>query len=105
MEKFWIMNNKKRKKCHYHGAIIISLWLMCRNVLYKLTTCYLFTRDWANGSIYSSRHLRSPANIVIMNLAISDFFMLVKMPVFLYNSLLQGPALGMKGIIIIEIIF
>ena len=47
---------------------------------------------------YSSRHLRTPANIVIMNLAVSDFLMVAKMPIFLYNSLLQGPALGMKGI-------
>jgi r-opsin len=46
---------------------------------------------------FSSRHLRTPANIIIMNLAISDFFMLIKMPIFLYNSLLQGPALGIKG--------
>ena len=48
--------------------------------------------------VYSSRHLRTPANIVIMNLAVSDFLMVAKMPIFLYNSLLQGPALGMKGI-------
>ncbi|XP_032796187.2 opsin-2 [Daphnia magna] len=48
----------------------------------------------------SSRHLRTPANIIIMNLAVSDFLMLIKMPVFLYNSLLQGPALGSKGCLV-----
>jgi len=32
-----------------------------------------------------------------MNLAVSDFFMLAKTPVFIYNSYFQGPALGKIG--------
>lgn len=61
-------------------------------------TC-LICDDWVTylHLMNSSRHLRTPANIIIMNLAISDFFMLIKMPIFLYNSLLQGPALGSRG--------
>ena len=44
-----------------------------------------------------SRHLRTPANILIMNVAASDFLMLIKMPVFIYNSIAQGPSLGYIG--------
>jgi len=41
--------------------------------------------------------LQTPANIIITNLAISDFIMLAKIPLFIYNSLVQGPALGYRG--------
>ncbi|EFX70796.1 hypothetical protein DAPPUDRAFT_346935 [Daphnia pulex] len=85
--------------CHWlqfePAPLVNHLLLVCIFVFILLTGClcniiviYIFA---------SSRHLRTPANIIIMNLAISDFFMLIKMPIFLYNSLLQGPALGIKG--------
>ena len=48
---------------------------------------------------FRSRHLRTPANMLIINLAASDFLMLIKMPVFIYNSAAQGPSLGYIGII------
>ena len=41
--------------------------------------------------------MQTPANIIITNLAISDFIMLAKIPLFIYNSLVQGPALGYRG--------
>lgn len=43
------------------------------------------------------KSLQTPANVLIMNLAVSDFIMLAKTPVFIYNSYHQGPTLGKLG--------
>nr|BAQ54884.1 opsin, rhodopsin-7 like [Epiophlebia superstes] len=43
------------------------------------------------------KSLRTPANILVMNLAVSDCFLLLKMPIFIYNSIYLGPALGALG--------
>ncbi|GLV42135.1 Rhodopsin 7 [Carabus blaptoides fortunei] len=40
------------------------------------------------------RSLRTPANILVTNLAISDLTMMMKLPMFIYNSIYQGIALG-----------
>ncbi|XP_044313749.1 opsin, ultraviolet-sensitive [Drosophila rhopaloa] len=40
------------------------------------------------------KSLRTPANILVMNLAICDFLMLVKCPIAIYNNIKEGPALG-----------
>lgn len=44
-----------------------------------------------------SPSLRTPANALVMNLAISDALMMSKMPVFIFNSLSLGPVLGSVG--------
>uniref|UniRef100_A0AAU8BC23 Opsin n=1 Tax=Conopomorpha sinensis TaxID=940481 RepID=A0AAU8BC23_9NEOP len=46
------------------------------------------------------RSLRTPGNILVANLALSDFFMLAKTPVFIFNSFNMGPALGKTGCVI-----
>lgn len=43
------------------------------------------------------RSLRTSANILIINLAICDFLMMIKIPVVVYNSFHLGPALGDLG--------
>ncbi|XP_075216486.1 uncharacterized protein LOC142321889 [Lycorma delicatula] len=43
------------------------------------------------------RSLRVPANTLVMNLAVSDSVMLMKMPIFIFNSLYFGPVLGEPG--------
>ncbi|KAL0280947.1 UNVERIFIED_CONTAM: hypothetical protein PYX00_002092 [Menopon gallinae] len=43
------------------------------------------------------KSLRTPSNIFIMNLAVSDLFLMLKMPIFIYNSFLLGPAMGDFG--------
>ncbi|CAB0005615.1 unnamed protein product [Nesidiocoris tenuis] len=43
------------------------------------------------------RSLRTPSNLLVANLALSDFIMLTKGPIFIYNSLHFGPALGIAG--------
>ncbi|XP_045766084.1 opsin, ultraviolet-sensitive [Maniola jurtina] len=40
------------------------------------------------------RTLRTPGNILVANLALSDFLMLAKTPIFIFNSFNLGPALG-----------
>ncbi|XP_049869911.1 opsin, ultraviolet-sensitive-like [Pectinophora gossypiella] len=49
---------------------------------------------------FRCRSLRTPGNILVANLALSDFFMLAKTPVFIFNSFNLGPALGKTGCII-----
>lgn len=44
--------------------------------------------------IHRSKPLRSPSNIFVFNLAIADFAMMAKAPIFIYNSLNYGFALG-----------
>ncbi|VVD02889.1 unnamed protein product [Leptidea sinapis] len=43
------------------------------------------------------RSLRTPGNILVANLALSDFLMLAKTPIFIFNSFNLGPALGKSG--------
>lgn len=46
---------------------------------------------------HSAKSLRTPSNMFIVNLAICDFIMMSKTPVFIYNSFLRGFALGIMG--------
>lgn len=46
---------------------------------------------------YSAKSLRTPSNIFVVNLAICDFIMMLKSPVFIYNSFHQGFAAGIQG--------
>ena len=41
-----------------------------------------------------SKHLWTPVNIIIVNLAFSDFLMLSCLLLFVFNSMVQGPAIG-----------
>ncbi|XP_059352548.1 rhodopsin, GQ-coupled-like [Daphnia carinata] len=44
-----------------------------------------------------SRKLLTPANILLVNLAFSDLIIISMIPIFIYNSFLQGPAIGGFG--------
>lgn len=46
---------------------------------------------------YSAKSLRTPSNVFIVNLAICDFLMMVKTPIFIYNSFTRGFTLGHLG--------
>ncbi|XP_026496937.1 opsin, ultraviolet-sensitive-like isoform X1 [Vanessa tameamea] len=46
------------------------------------------------------RTLRTPGNILVANLALSDFMMLAKTPIFIFNSFYLGPALGKPACVV-----
>ncbi|XP_043242610.1 opsin, ultraviolet-sensitive-like [Amphibalanus amphitrite] len=54
-----------------------------------------------NGSVLwiflTTKELRTPSNLFIINLASMDFLMMLKTPIMIYNSFHQGPALGWVG--------
>ena len=50
-----------------------------------------------NFLLYRSSNVRTPANNLILNLAISDFIIMLEAPIFIYNSLNFGPAAGEIG--------
>lgn len=45
----------------------------------------------------SAKSLQTPSNIFVVNLAICDFLMMVKTPIFIYNSFNRGFASGIVG--------
>ncbi|XP_055840463.1 opsin Rh3 isoform X4 [Episyrphus balteatus] len=52
----------------------------------------------------SAKSLRTPSNIFVINLAVCDFLMMSKTPVFIYNSFNCGFAMGHNGCLIYGII-
>lgn len=48
-------------------------------------------------SIFSSKSLKTASNMFIVNLAFCDFFMMLKAPIFIYNSFNRGFATGHLG--------
>uniref|UniRef100_A0A1B0CVX4 Putative 7 transmembrane receptor n=1 Tax=Lutzomyia longipalpis TaxID=7200 RepID=A0A1B0CVX4_LUTLO len=65
------------------------------------TFCALKSRKSCVMKIFSwfdissrCRTLRTPANALVINLAVSDLGMMMKIPVVIYNSFHHGPALG-----------
>lgn len=44
-----------------------------------------------------SKPLRTPSNVFVINLALCDFVMMMKTPIFIYNSFNHGYALGSAG--------
>ncbi|EAT38511.1 AAEL009615-PA [Aedes aegypti] len=45
----------------------------------------------------SAKSLRTPSNVFVVNLAICDFLMMVKTPIFIYNSFTKGFTTGFLG--------
>lgn len=45
----------------------------------------------------SAKSLQTPSNIFVVNLAICDFLMMIKTPIFIYNSFNRGFASGIVG--------
>ncbi|XP_017780168.1 PREDICTED: opsin, ultraviolet-sensitive-like [Nicrophorus vespilloides] len=45
----------------------------------------------------AAKSLRTPSNMFVINLAICDFMMMLKAPIFIYNSFYRGFALGHLG--------
>nr|BAQ54697.1 opsin, rhodopsin-7 like [Sympetrum frequens] len=83
----WLGFPPPRPSSHYILAVLYTV-VMVVGVSGNLLVIFMFCR---------CKSLRTPANILVMNLAVSDCFMLLKMPIFIYNSIYLGPALGAFG--------
>nr|APY20656.1 ultraviolet sensitive opsin [Priacma serrata] len=62
---------------------------------------FFFVACIGNGLVIwvfsSAKSLQTPSNILVINLAICDFIMMLKTPIFIYNSYSRGYALGHVG--------
>ncbi|KAG6441511.1 hypothetical protein O3G_MSEX001867 [Manduca sexta] len=65
-----------------------------------LVTIGCFGNFFVMFMYHRCRTLRTPGNILVANLALSDFMMLAKTPIFIFNSFNLGPALGKPGCVI-----
>ncbi|XP_071440040.1 opsin-2-like [Hetaerina americana] len=83
----WLQFPPPEPMSHYVLAVLYTI-LMTIGVSGNFLVIFMFCR---------CKSLRTPANILVMNLAISDSLMMLKMPVFIYNCIYLGPALGSLG--------
>nr|BAQ54766.1 opsin, rhodopsin-7 like [Macromia amphigena] len=83
----WLGFPPPRPSSHYILAVLYTV-VMVVGVSGNFLVIFMFCR---------CKSLRTPANILVMNLAVSDCFLLLKMPIFIYNSIYLGPALGAFG--------
>ncbi|KAK2721307.1 opsin, ultraviolet-sensitive-like [Artemia franciscana] len=64
-------------------------------------TGFMFASLIGNGVVIwvfaSAKSLQTPSNLFVINLAILDFIMMVKTPVFIINSFNEGPIWGKLG--------
>nr|QWV42690.1 ultraviolet sensitive opsin [Scraptia sp. CRS 2021] len=62
---------------------------------------FFFMATIGNGLVIwifsTSKSLRTASNMFVVNLAFCDFFMMIKTPIFIYNSFYRGFALGHFG--------
>ncbi|CAH1173477.1 unnamed protein product, partial [Phaedon cochleariae] len=70
---------------HFYALGVLYIFLMIFGLTGNFLVVFLFTR---------CKTLRTPANTLIVNLAISDGLMTIKAPIFIFNSFSRGPALG-----------
>nr|QWV42708.1 ultraviolet sensitive opsin 2 [Lygistopterus sanguineus] len=68
------------------GLLYIAFFLM--SMLGNGLVIWIFT---------TSKSLKTASNMFVVNLAICDFFMMVKTPIFIYNSFFRGFAAGQVG--------
>ncbi|CAG9769354.1 unnamed protein product [Ceutorhynchus assimilis] len=80
----WLKFNPP-KSSHFIILGVLYIVIMTFGCMGNGLVVFLFCR---------SKSLRTPANMLIVNLAVSDFLMLLKMPVFIYNCFYHGPVLG-----------
>nr|BAQ54908.1 opsin, rhodopsin-7 like [Ischnura asiatica] len=83
----WLQFPPPSQISYYVLAVLYTI-LMTLGVSGNCLVIFMFCR---------CKSLRTPANILVMNLAISDSLMMLKMPAFIYNCIYLGPALGNIG--------
>nr|QWV42703.1 ultraviolet sensitive opsin 1 [Calopteron sp. CRS 2021] len=83
----WLGFQEPEASIHYLlGLLYIFIWLM---------------GSFGNGLVMwifsTSKGLKTPSNMFVVNLAFCDFIMMMKMPLFVYNSFNRGFATGFLG--------
>ncbi|XP_022240090.1 opsin, ultraviolet-sensitive-like [Limulus polyphemus] len=81
---FWLHFPPPSEEAHQTLGVLYTL-IMVPGILGNALIIWL---------VCSTKTIRTPSNFLVVNLAISDFCMLAKMPIFIYNSFCQKPALG-----------
>ncbi|XP_012259996.2 opsin, ultraviolet-sensitive [Athalia rosae] len=80
----WLVHPEPNPSLHYLLALLYIL--------------FTFAALLGNGLVIwifcAAKSLRTPSNMFVVNLAICDFFMMLKAPIFIYNSFNTGFALG-----------
>ncbi|XP_054732633.1 opsin, ultraviolet-sensitive [Anastrepha obliqua] len=84
---FWLRFEPPSTRTYYIMAIIYII-ISTVGCLGNSFVIFMFLR---------CKSLRTPANILVINLAVSDLLMLSKCPIAIYNNFKQGPALGDVG--------
>jgi r-opsin len=74
---------------------------MLHQMLGVIYIFFLIVSTLGNGCVIwifsTTKELKTASNVLIMNLAICDFIMMIKNPVFIYNSFNLGPVFGKTG--------
>nr|UJY64326.1 ultraviolet sensitive opsin UV3 [Neogonodactylus oerstedii] len=74
---------------------------MAHYLLAILYIGFTFVSCVGNGTVIflmmTSKALRTPSNMLIVNLAFADFIMMAKTPIFIINCFNEGPVLGRMG--------
>ncbi|XP_036337536.1 neuropeptide SIFamide receptor-like [Rhagoletis pomonella] len=84
---FWLQFEPPSTRTYYIMAIIYII-ISSVGCLGNSLVIFMFLR---------CKSLRTPANTLVINLAVSDLLMLMKCPIAIYNNFKQGPALGDAG--------
>uniref|UniRef100_A0A6E8VSS7 G_PROTEIN_RECEP_F1_2 domain-containing protein n=1 Tax=Anopheles coluzzii TaxID=1518534 RepID=A0A6E8VSS7_ANOCL len=84
---FWLRFDPPSAGEHY-GLAVFYFLMMLFGVIGNALVVFMF---------YRYRSLRTPANYLVINLAVADFIIMMEAPMFIYNSIHQGPALGSIG--------
>lgn len=77
--------------------------LKCQNFVYHMSNLYFilislkFIFHIKIFSLFRAKSLRTSSNLFVVNLAFCDFFMMMKTPIFIYNSFNTGFATGHLG--------
>lgn len=83
----WLVYPEPNPSLHYLLAIVYIL--------------FTFVALFGNGLVIwifcSAKSLRTPSNLFVVNLAFCDFMMMLKTPIFIYNSFHTGFATGHLG--------
>lgn len=78
--------------CSSRWSVTVSLSGFLRGKFCRSSTIHL-----NYDTNCSAKSLRTPSNIFVVNLAFCDFVMMLKTPIFIYNSFTRGFTLGNVG--------